>query len=363
MKKSVLLLLLAAVFVFGACEKDEAARGATSVDGDADSDSDGDGDSDTDGDSDGDSDSDSDEELIELVCPDGPENPDTCYCLRMAVIGSFESAANAEDKDVTAFQTWLNNDSNAVVTMVGSKPTINADFLSNYDILLFLLQADRVDGGFWSYSADEAAALKKWIEVDNGGVVFVTGFNGNMVNQEVAASNSIMEPATGMSYGSSLILQECPNDPVLNKTICYCWGNAFPIDGFDPTHDISREVSAIGAFIGSPIIAPDDAQVVASSAEGNTVVARDIGEGRAVAIADEWPLFTKLWMEVDPTTVSGYTTDENQYQYLDCYDMENEWWKSADNVFQMPQFWYNVIKWASPENECFHIEHPDIVPE
>ena len=37
------------------------------------------------------------DEPLQLVCPDGPENPDTCYCLRMGVIGTFDSAAGKND--------------------------------------------------------------------------------------------------------------------------------------------------------------------------------------------------------------------------------------------------------------------------
>lgn len=356
MKRVLLFLLLTAVALLWACEKDEAVSTGATPNGDADSDADGDSDSDSDSDSDAEP-----QELVGMTCPDGPENPDTCYCIRMGVIGIFDSAANDDDKDVTAFVDWLNNDSSATITMVnnGRKPTITADFLKDFDILLFLYQADALHSGWWSYSESEATALRKWIN-EGGGIVSVTGFNGNALNNEVASINSIIEPATGISYNTDMILNSCPGG-----LPCYCWWNANPIDGFDPDHEISNMVTQIGGFTGSSINAPDGADVVASNDTGNTVVAAEIGEGRAVALADEWPLFSKLWLDADDLSHINFQIPEREEEWPSqpCYDVEKEHWKTPGNVFQIPQFWYNVIKWAAPENECFHIEHVLIVAE
>ena len=344
-------------------DADNDADTDSDSDTDTDSDSDSDADGDTDSDADGDTENDSEEDLIDLVCPDGPEHPETCYCIRIGVIGSFDSSANDEDNDVSLFVDWLNNDSSAIVTMINetdtSKPTIDADFLSNYDVLLFLLQTSELhSGSWWAYSADEAAALKTWIEA-GGGLVTVTGFDTPSIYSEVNAINSILEPATGIAYQQEVILDSCgPAD-------CYCWRNVAVIDGFDPEHPISREVTQIGGFIGYSIAAPTDAQVVASNEKGNTVVAKELGEGRVVVLADEWPLFSKFWTgELDADELNfEIDTDESRWPENQCYDAENEYWKTPYNIFQIPQFWYNVIDWSSPENECFHIEHPLIVLE
>ncbi|MBN2716947.1 MAG: hypothetical protein JXX14_13930 [Deltaproteobacteria bacterium] len=338
-------------------DKMDKPGGTNGSDGDADSDSDGDADISWD-DYVGDADSDG---LLETVCPDGANHPETCFCLRIGVVGIFDSTANDDDKDVSQFVDWLNNDSSAIVRMVNAssnaKPTIDADFLDDYDMLLFLYQASGLHSDWWTYSASEAAALKKWIEA-GGGIVTVTGFNGQRTGDEVAAINSILKPATGISYNNDQILSQCAS----NK--CYCWGNVPELDGFDPDHPISHKVSSVGALIGSSISAPANAEIVAKSSEGNLVVAVEIGEGRAVAIADEWPLFSQLWEDqTDPSTMPGYNPDETTWQYQDCYDSENEYWLSVDRKFQVPQFWYNVIDWASPENECFHIDHPLIEVE
>ncbi|MBN2717118.1 MAG: hypothetical protein JXX14_14800 [Deltaproteobacteria bacterium] len=345
-------------------DSDTDADSDSDADSDTDSDADSDTDSDSDTDTETDTDSDTEEPKIPLVCPDGEDHPETCYCLRIGVIGIFDSAANDEDKDVSLFVDWLNNDSSATVTMinetVSDKPTIDADFLADYDLLLFLLQTSELNTGqWWSYSADEAEALKTWIEA-GGGVITVTGFDTASIYNEVNAINSILQPATGIAYEQEVILSSCPSG--LN---CFCWSNAIPIDGFDPEHPISKEINWIGAFIGYSIAAPDDAQIVASNDEGNTIVAKEMGEGRVVAIADEWPLFSKFWMAEMPDEELNFEkdTDESRWPEHTCYDTENEYWKTPYNVFQIPQFWYNVIDWSGPENECFHIDHPLIILE
>ncbi|MBN2804852.1 MAG: hypothetical protein JXR91_17280 [Deltaproteobacteria bacterium] len=314
------------------------------------------------------------EEVIPWTCPEGVLPPATkedpangCYCLRMGVIGIFDSGANAGDQDVSTFMDWLNNDSSAVVTMINGKPEINEAFLNDYDILLFTAQTDQLDGTWWSYSPDESAALKKWIE-DGGGIITVTGFEGMSSTKEVAATNSILEPATGISYNDDKILDSCPADITDVTSNCTCWTlprtTVPPIRNFNPDHPISKDVSAIGSFWGYSINAPDGSEIVASENGANTIVATEIGKGRAVSIADEWPLFTKLWAEPSRDDLSQWVPyippNEADYPGSTCYDVDKEDWMLPNVYFQHAQFWYNTIKWAAPENECFLIKHPDI---
>jgi hypothetical protein len=319
----------------------------------------------TDGDVDSDADGDADENIPRRQCEDGESVSSDCYCVRMGVVGIFDSAANEGDNDVSAFVDWLNHDSSAKVTMINqdntAKPTINAKFLDDYDVLLFLYQSSNLDSNWWTYSKAESDALRNWIEA-GGGVISVTGFNGRATQNEVSAINSILTPATGLSYSEDPqhILNQCPSNMP-----CFCWWNAVPLDGFNPEHPISYKVTQIGAMIGSKILAPDDAEIVASNSEGNTVVAREIGRGRAVAIADEWPLFSRLWVESLNTDHLNFQIpeDEDTWPSHPCYNEEEEYWMTPGNVFQIPQFWYNSIKWASGDEECFVIEHPTIYVE
>ncbi|NLN63727.1 MAG: hypothetical protein GX146_12740 [Myxococcales bacterium] len=293
-----------------------------------------------------------DDGKLEMVCED-PNDPSTCYCLRLAVIGSFDSGANKND--VSAFVDWLNTKSSAIVSMHQRKPTLDAGFLSNYDIILFTFQADGMSGPFWQYSAAEAQALNTWID-QGGGVVAMTGFNGNATASEVGAINSILQPATGFSYNNDAYLDQTEPDS-------YCYENAVAVDWTSSTHEIAREVKRTAAFWGSSISIPDGAEVVvrkhdAGATTDIAAAALEIGEGRVFVYADEWPLFSNVWL----STSDHSNVPAEQLQYENCFDQATQMWKDPDVWFQHPQFWYNVIQWTAPENDCFTIDEPIIIP-
>ena len=211
------------------------------------------------------------------------------------------------------------------------------------------------------------AALKAWVEAGNG-MVTLTGFIGYGADAEVATINSLLEPVSGISYnvdkyldsrggpcGDWLMPDQEKEDP------CYCWGNTVPVYGWNAAHDISREISQVPIMFGYSINAPAGAVVVATQDSGpdavtqNAGVAMEVGKGKVFAWADEWVIFTKQWRDGD-TTPGGADTEYNE-----CYDPEKEQYKNAENYFQIPQFWYNVIGWVAPPNDCFVIDDPVIV--
>src|SRR5450432_1829726 len=88
-----------------------------------------------------------------------------CSCLRLAMLGTLTSSA--VDSDTMAFVTWLNSKSmgTATVTPVPDKPTIDATFLADYDILVV------ANVNTWTLSADEKAAVQKWSNDTGGGII------------------------------------------------------------------------------------------------------------------------------------------------------------------------------------------------
>jgi hypothetical protein len=306
----------------------------------------GDGVGNGDGDADGDGDSDGtvaprDTDIKEEIC-DANGN---CYCLRLAVIGTSDSTAN--DTDVTAFVEWLNTKSSCSVTMFEERVTLTEAFLAEFDIVLFQLLADTANGPFWTYTGDEIAALRTWIE-GGGGMITLTGYNGNMSAEEVATINGLLKPVTGISYNNDRYLAEACDT-------CWCWGNSVPIYGWNRNHEISKNISQVGALWGYSINAPEGAVVVATEGGRNAAVAMELGKGRVFAFADEWVIFTNQWRDGD--TTPGGAAD----QYNVCYDMEEQQFNNAENYFQIPQFWYNVIGWVAPPNDCFIIEDPGVI--
>jgi hypothetical protein len=270
---------------------------------------------------------------------------DACYCLRLAVIGTSDSAAN--DKDVTAFVDWLNTKSSCKVSMYEDRVELTADFLGDFDIVLLQLLADSAYGPFWTYSDDELKALRSWVE-RGGGMITLTGYSGNMSTDEVATINSVLTPVSGISYNNDRYLAD-------GCDTCWCWGNTVPIYGWNQEHEIAQNIDQVGAMWGYSINAPEGATVVASEAGRNAAVAMEIGKGKVFAFADEWVIFTNQWR--DGETTPGGAAD----QYNVCYDMEKEQFNNAENYFQIPQFWYNVIKWVAPPNNCFVLQDPDLV--
>ena len=74
-------------------------------------------------------------------------------------------------------------------------------------------------------------------------------------------------------------------------------------------------------------------------------VHEDIGGGQVFAFTDEWVTYTSQWLGAAsciPASCAGNTP--------------------ADD-FQVPQFWYNAIRYASASAKCvFTIDNPMIVP-
>jgi hypothetical protein len=280
----------------------------------------------------------------EETCVELPDGTEECYCLRVAVIGTADSAAS--DTNATAFRDWLNTKSNALVTVLDpkdptspqSKPTLDEAFLANYDVIILQLQGDSKDGPFWTYTQGEIDAVKAWVEA-GGGLISLTGYNGMRAAEETAASNALIQPVSGMSYGATDIAGSSGENT-------YCWGGSVRItDWLDDS--IGFEVDAVGAFHGYPVTGGTP---VAQDGAGNVIGAvAQVGDGFTLVWGDEWVIFTNQWYAEDP--------DAQQYTdpYNPCYD------KRPEQVFQLPQFWYNALSYAGGARVCLEIDEPTIV--
>jgi hypothetical protein len=83
-----------------------------------------------------------------------------------------------------------------------------------------------------------------------------------------------------------------------------------------------------------------------NGANGNEcAVHEDIGKGHVFAFTDEWVTYTSQWLGTAsciPASCAGNTP--------------------ADD-FQVPQFWYNAIAYASQSAQCaFTIDNPKVIP-
>jgi len=303
-----------------------------------------------------------------------------CTCLSLALLGTLTSAA--DDPDTTAFTKWLDSSSegSAVATNVPTKPTVDAEFLSKFDILLVA----NVNG--WTFSSDEKAAVEKWVG-DGGGIITLTGFTSTAT--EAAATSQLISFA-GLGYtGTSATQYAAPSageeEPVYYKggsvdlKKCMNW-NSNAANGvehakpfittplkFAPQtgtmEKLTLNLDYVGAFIGWPVTAPADATVLAKDpvTGGNMAVVKEVnGKGRIYAFGDEWVTFTNEWEQ------AGTPTNTQKDMYNPCYVPASgtaaEFFHSVKSLYQTKQFWYNAINWVAPPNGCFVIKDPDVIP-
>jgi hypothetical protein len=98
---------------------------------------------------------------------------------------------------------------------------------------------------------------------------------------------------------------------------------------------------------GRPITVAADAGAVTvdcpcSGNPGQCAVHQDIGKGHVFSFADEWVTYTSQWLASSPCISASCTT-------------------TPATAFQVPQFWYNAIRYSASSATCFTINDPMIV--
>jgi hypothetical protein len=284
-----------------------------------------------------------------------------CSCIRIASIGHEGVWGPCSTSTKGGLQTWLNAQSSAAVdTYDVTKPTLTPEFLAQYDVILLQwlvsVGAQVNDGAPWAFSADEITALQNWVNA-GGGVIALSGYqcsgNGCTI-YDTTTVNQLLAFAD-IQFNSDDVLD--PSQAGANDF--YCWGGAIPlgaqVTASDPyvscnwSSPIGAHVTDIGAFMGRSI-KTTSAAVDCTDGKSDYVVHQQVGNGHVVAYGDEWATYAELWAN----SVSCVATD-NDSGYSPCYQ------KSPEQVFQIPQFWYNAIKYASGA-ACFQIASPQIVP-
>jgi len=284
-----------------------------------------------------------------------PDNPDArpercddgggdCRCMNIASLGKVAHyGGNTDSTD--AFQQYLNSKSNARVALLPDRTRLGAELLSRYDVVILQALEDSEYVGFWSYAPDEIEALAAWVAAGNG-LIVLTGYGG--VPDEVDPDNQLLAFA-GISYGKSDTFTSCPDN------FCYCTDSSIPFSGwsaggFAGAHMVAPngQVGAVGVFHGRPIACADTAdgpcEVVATDPSGGVVgVGKRVGKGRVFVWADEWVTYTSQW---GATSTHGADCDGH----------------TAGEIYDVPQFWYNVIRWVLPDASCFAIADPIVVP-
>jgi hypothetical protein len=288
-----------------------------------------------------------------------------CTCVAIASIGHEGVWGPCSTDSTTALQNWLNTQSTAKVDNYDTvKPTLTPAFLAQYDVLLLQwMVADGVkddDGAAWVFSADEISALKAWVN-NGGGLIALNGYQCHGQGcpiVDVTATNQLLS-FTDIQFNSDDVL-----DPANTSCQdCYCWGGALPLGGptadggapsvgaWDQTSPLGAHVSDVGAYVERSIQSTA-ATVDCTDGTHQYAVHEQVGKGHIFAYGDEWVTYSGEWLG----TAECLTPTMFTNPYDPCYQ------KSAAQVFQIPQFWFNAIKYAASSVQCaFTITNPGII--
>lgn len=288
-----------------------------------------------------------------------------CTCINIASIGHEGVWGPCSSDSTTALQNWLNTQSTAQVDNYNTtKPTLTKDFLSKYHVIIlqWMVTSGKQydDGEPWQFTADEVNALKEWVN-NGGGLIALSGYqcdgNGCPI-KDITATNQLLS-FTDIQFNSDGVLDPsksgCSN--------CYCWGGPLPLGAalagspgtptvgtWDQSSPVGKNLHNVGVYIMRSIQSTT-ATVDCTDGTHDYAVHEQVGKGHVMAFGDEWVTYSGQWLGTAACLNPGMYTNPSD----PCYQ------KSAAQVFQIPQFWYNAIKYASSSVECFTIDNPDVI--
>ena len=287
-----------------------------------------------------------------------------CSCISIASLG-WEGVYGPCASDTTAaFQDWLNTQSTAHVDDYHvTEPTIDAQFLSQYDVLILQWMVDPLtvtkntstgatmsvsEGTPWSFSSDELTALQTWVN-NGGGIIALTGYNcEGGTNTSCPAARVVDNVATNQMLASPLTAMQINSDDTFNAENgfcagenCYCWGASLPLGNATTAiatpltttqatsirarrRHLGRHADRDGRSGCRRVQRPlrpkvnDMTKVVVDANSGSTVFRshQDIGKGHVFVYGDEWVTYTGEWnrtsacSDVDGRSCAGEKPNE-----------------------------------------------------
>jgi hypothetical protein len=232
-----------------------------------------------------------------------------------------------------------------------AKPTLTADFLAQYDVIIFqwLVNAIQPDpsiqgafegSGYWTFSPAELDALKTWVN-GGGGVIVLSGYDA--LPGELGPTNQVVQALTDMSYSATDTYGMTQTSPAEQ-----CLGYSDPVTGWVPTAPggtpdlLGQHITEVGAFHGRAInTGPKSIVDCTSSTYGVCAAHQDVGQGHVYVFTDEWVTYTSQWFAptASPNCVADAAPGPGMYPAVQV-------------VYQTPQFWYNAISYAAQATQC-----------
>jgi hypothetical protein len=266
-----------------------------------------------------------------------------CSCIRIASIGHegiWGACGQGGGDGTSALVDWLNTQSTATVDRYDqSKPTLTADFLKPYNVIILQWLRDVSDAGndgaLWQFSPSEVSALSQWVEA-GGGLITLSGYDGD--SQEVVPSNTLLS-FTAFAYN----MDGTNGSDWAGGS---CWGGASGLTGWNMASPIGAHITEVGVANGRSINVAADAGAVTVDCpcpgQNDCAVHQDIGKGHVFSFTDEWVTYTSQWNGMSSCLSASCTN-------------------TPGTAFQVPQFWYNAIRYAASSATCFRIDNPKIV--
>ena len=282
-----------------------------------------------------------------------------CQPVRILSLGQpAKYGANSGSTDNTdAFQAFMNSNTKGTATMqmLQTFTHITDLDLSNYDVIILqALYTNPYDTttGLWTYNAADAAALYDWVNNKGGAIIAMSGYFSDST-VEIVPLNQLLAPF-GITYDgdNTYTSNDCPNTPN-SGTLCYCAYGSIPFNNWNTqVPDITRNLGKVGVFMGRSITCPGaDCQIVGTNNVDTAAqskiagAAKVVGKGRVFAWGDEWVTYTSQW---------GLTPDpqyDDAVKYAQCVGY------TPMTSYTVPQFWYNVFRWAA-QSTCLTIVVP-----
>jgi len=262
----------------------------------------------------------------------------TCPPFNVAVMGKPGKWGAVRNGDPpTALMDWLSSSSagTAKVSTFTDRTTLTPELLSGYNVFILVSLSDDSEGGpWWTFTDDEVAAFRAWLEA-GGGVIAVTGYASN--GDEVNPVNQLVG-FSGVTFNKDDVYATCPDWGVCNCTHSQILSTWMTSDS--AIEKLTTNLKYIGFEHGRSVAVPADGHAVAAVDGPKTVMAgKQVGKGHVLLFGDEWITYTSQWTGIGNPSATDTNCNGNLPQ----------------DQYQTGQLWYNMIKWSAPNDTCFTI--------
>lgn len=282
----------------------------------------------------------------QVSCDDAGNCGPCLAILSLGQPGAYGSASG-DNGNTNEFQTYMNTNTNGKMTMMTTFTSLTDALLGQYNIIILQALEDRTpssqSNSVWTFQQSDIDALEKWVKA-GGAIIAMSGYGLN--SDEVKPTNQLLS-FSGISYGTGDTFTTCPDN------LCQCCNGSIPFSSWQSSYTdnpaITHDLKEVGIYSGRPLSCTgSDCQVWAtdpSTGGADVGVAQVVGQGRILAWGDEWVTYTSQW----GLTATPY---DNATNYPQCVG------RTAQSVYNVPQFWNNVFKWVAPTATCFTITQP-----